>query len=67
MNKEIFIRKAQAEDQDAIWEIIAPVISKGDTYAFAPDSSREKMLAFWCGSDRHTYVVVQEYRIVGLL
>ncbi len=61
----IKIRKAIPADNDGIWEIIRLVIAKGDTYVFAPDSSREKMLAFWLSGDKHTYVAVDDDKIVG--
>ncbi len=61
----IEIRKATEKDAPQIWEIIKAVISTGDTYVFSPESSKEKMLAFWCGADKRTYVAVSENRIVG--
>ena len=61
----IGIRKARPEDTDAIWRIIQSVISTGDTYVFDPASSKEKMLAFWFASDRHTYVAEVDGRIQG--
>jgi ribosomal protein S18 acetylase RimI-like enzyme len=62
---EIQIRIATEVDHDLIWEIIRKVIATGDTYVFAPDSSREKMLSFWCGNDKHTYVATSHQNIVG--
>lgn len=59
------IRKAESEDHNQIWEIIRAVISKGDTYAFDPNSSRETMLDYWCGKDRYTYVATDNGKIVG--
>ena len=59
------IRKATEKDEPQIWEIIKSVISSGDTYVFCPNSSKEKMLAFWCGAEKKTYVAVLEDRIVG--
>ncbi|AUD07311.1 GNAT family N-acetyltransferase [Spirosoma pollinicola] len=59
------IRHATSADNEQIWEIIQPVISAGETYVFAPDSSREKMLAYWCGPDKHTYVAVLDGLVVG--
>ena len=59
------IRKATKEDAPQIWEIIRSVIASGDTYVFSPDSPKEKMLAFWCGADKLTYVALLENRIVG--
>jgi ribosomal protein S18 acetylase RimI-like enzyme len=59
------IRKATPEDYDQIWDIIKEVISKGDTYAFDPNSSKQAMLEYWCGDDRHTYVATDNGEIVG--
>ena len=59
------IRKASKADEPRIWEIIKSVIASGDTYIFAPDSSEEKMLAFWCGADKKTFVALLEKKIVG--
>jgi len=59
------LRKANKTDERQIWEIIKSVISTGDTYVFAPDSAKEKMLAFWCGADKKTYVALWEDKIVG--
>ena len=61
----IEIRKFIKADKPLIWEIIKTVIAGGDTYVFAPDSSEEKMLAFWCSAEKQTYVAVLENKIVG--
>lgn len=61
----IKIRKATENDESQIWEIIKSVISTGDTYVFSPNSAKEKMLAFWCGADKQTYVAITEEKIVG--
>jgi len=61
----ITIRKAIPSDREAIWLIIKEVISTGDTYCFAPDSSREKMLGYWCGEDKHTYVAIINGEVAG--
>ncbi|MBS1575267.1 MAG: GNAT family N-acetyltransferase [Bacteroidetes bacterium] len=61
----IEIRKATPADDDAVWQIIKEVIAGGDTYVFASSSPREKMLAFWRGADRHTYVALRDNKIVG--
>lgn len=59
------IRKYTLRDKEQIWEIIKPVIAAGDTYVFAPDSPKEKMLRYWCAADKKTYVAVIENKIVG--
>lgn len=59
------IRKAIPGDHDQIWNIIKEVISKGDTYAFDPNSSKQTMLDYWCGVGRHTYVATDNGEILG--
>jgi ribosomal protein S18 acetylase RimI-like enzyme len=52
------IRKALETDRQDVWEIIEAVIATGDTYVFAPDSTREEMFAYWFSPDKHVYVAV---------
>jgi L-amino acid N-acyltransferase YncA len=59
------IRKAIAADNNQIWDIIQEVISKADTYTFDPNSSKETMLDYWCGQDKHTYVATNNEAIVA--
>ena len=59
------IRKADADDRSEVWEIIKAVIETGDTYIFYPDTSREKMLAYWFAADKHVYIALAGERIVG--
>jgi L-amino acid N-acyltransferase YncA len=59
------IRKAVEADKPQIWEIIKAVISGGDTYIFYPNTSREKMLAYWFAEDKKTYVALADDKIVG--
>lgn len=61
----IEIRKAFPEDGDDIWQIIREVISKGDTYTFEPDTSRELMLNYWYHPGTHTYVLTEDGKIAG--
>jgi len=61
----IAIRKATPEDQDQIWDIIRQVIAGGDTYVFSPGSPKEKMLAYWCGPGKHTYVATIDGKVAG--
>ncbi|PWJ40146.1 GNAT family N-acetyltransferase [Sediminitomix flava] len=69
MNTEIEIttkiRKAEIEDYQEIWEIIDEVIRTGDTYVFSPSSDKQKMLRYWCSSDKFTYVLTVDDKIVG--
>ena len=59
------IKEATEADAPQVWEIIKAVITTGDSYVFAPDSSREKMLDYWFSEDKQTYVALLENKIVG--
>ena len=59
------IRLANTSDHDSVWQIISKVISTGDTYVFAPDSSKEKMLSYWFSEDKRTYVAEDNETILG--
>lgn len=61
----IKIRSAIRSDESGIWEIIEPVIKSGDTYMYAPDSSREKMMSIWFDPEKFTYVAEMEDKILG--
>lgn len=65
MNASLIVRKILPEDYDSLWVIIKEVIAGGETYVFHPDSSREKMLAYWLAPDKQVYVVEQEGKMVG--
>jgi ribosomal protein S18 acetylase RimI-like enzyme len=53
------IRAATANDSDAIWKILEPVIRGGDTYTLPADMTREAALAYW-NSPGHAVFVAEE-------
>jgi L-amino acid N-acyltransferase YncA len=59
------IRPATKADRDAVWRIFHEVVAAGDTYAFAPEISREEAFAYWFRPDMHTYIAAAEGKIVG--
>ena len=59
------IRKIIESDKDEVWKIIQAVMATGDTYLFYPNSPKEKMLDWWCGADKQTYIGVLNNKIVG--
>ena len=59
------IRLANPTDHEAVWHIISNVITTGDTYVFAPDSSKAKMLTYWFSLDKRTYVAEENSEILG--
>lgn len=63
--QQMVFRAATWEDSDRLWEIIESIVRAGETYVFSPDSSREKMLEYWLGSDKDTYVAELHGEILG--
>ena len=61
----ITIRPAATHDHDAIWSIIKPVIQAGDTYMYAPESTREQMLDIWFTPGKFSYVAEWEEQVAG--
>ena len=63
--KTLKFRLANPTDLNALWEIIRPIIRKGGTYVFSPDSSEKEMMEYWMGTDKSTFVAEMDGRIVG--
>lgn len=61
----MLIRPAIQDDADAIWAIIGPTIRAGETYTIDPSINEEAAKARWLGSDRETFVAVEDGKIVG--
>lgn len=59
------IRPAAENDFEAIWEIFHAVVAKGDTFAYAPDSTREDARALWMGPGTHAYVAMADGVVAG--
>ena len=59
------IRKATANDFDAIWPIFHEIVARGDTYAYPPNTDKAGAYKFWMEKPLATYVAVQDGQIVG--
>jgi L-amino acid N-acyltransferase YncA len=59
------IRRAGAEDRDAVWRIMEPVIRAGETYALSRDMTKADALAHWFAPDRTAFVAEERERILG--
>ncbi|HJX94568.1 MAG TPA: hypothetical protein VJ324_03045, partial [Candidatus Acidoferrum sp.] len=59
------IREANANDSDAIWKILEPVIRGGDTYTLPADMKREEALAYWNSPGHGVFVAEEGGEIVG--
>lgn len=61
----LVLRPAGDDDADALWAILQPVLTAGDTYALPRDMARDQALAYWCGADRRTYVAEADGVVLG--
>ncbi|HEU5048317.1 MAG TPA: GNAT family N-acetyltransferase [Rickettsiales bacterium] len=65
MSEEWSISPAAESDWPGIWNIFRDVISRGDTYTYAPDMTEEQAQNIWIHNNCHGYVVKHGDRIVG--
>ncbi len=61
----VVVRPATGADADAIWRIFRAVVAAGETYAYAPESSREQALELWAGGAGSCWVAAADGRVVG--
>lgn len=59
------IRPAAPEDAPAIWDILAPMLAAGETYALPRDWSRAQALAYWLAPEKRCFVAEYEGQIAG--
>jgi len=59
------IRPATAQDDDAIWRVIGPVIRAGETYALPADWSRDDALRYWRAPGHAVFVAEDNGAVVG--
>ena len=59
------IREAVKADFDSIWPIFREIVSAGETYAYAADTTKEQALKIWIETPRKTYVLEEEGNILG--
>lgn len=62
----MFIRKATEDDFVGIWPIFEAVVSKGDTYVFSPQATRQDAFDYWFGRGVTSYVAELDGRIAGM-
>jgi RimJ/RimL family protein N-acetyltransferase len=59
------IREFTENEFEKIWLIFHEIVSKGETYAYPRDTSREEAERLWVHLPRKTYVIEDEGQIVG--
>ena len=61
----MYVRTAQACDDEAIWHIIGPTIAAGETYVLPRDMSRADALAYWRSPAHEVFVAEADGEVVG--
>jgi ribosomal protein S18 acetylase RimI-like enzyme len=61
----MLIRYAAKSDASAIWLVLEPTIRAGETYTLPRGMSEAEALAYWMGTDRETFVAIEDGRILG--
>lgn len=59
------IKLAQNDGFEAIWPVMHEVLRTGDTYPFAPETTREEAFQIWMKKPQATYVAYLDDEIVG--
>jgi ribosomal protein S18 acetylase RimI-like enzyme len=59
------IRTALAQDADALWSILAPILQAGATYPLPRDMGRQDALAYWFTDGHEVFVAEEDGAILG--
>ena|ERR1051325_1736956 len=59
------IRVANDNDRNAIWDILEPMIRRGDTYTLPRDMKREEALEYWSSAEKETFVWEENDVVLG--
>lgn len=59
------IRPATSDDFTQIWPIFHEIVHAGDTYAYAPNTSKSEAETIWLKQPRKTFVLEQNDKILG--
>jgi ribosomal protein S18 acetylase RimI-like enzyme len=65
MDGEIQFRRAVTTDHSALWALLRPILTEGETFALPRDMSEDAAITHWCGGDHDTYVALIDGLIVG--
>ena len=59
------IREATKLDWENIWPIFSEIVSAGETYAYAPETTKEQAEKIWLETPRKVYVFEEDGEIFG--
>lgn len=60
------VRPALASDADAMWRIFQAVVASGDTYLFAPETSRAVAVEYFIGAGISSWVAEIQGEVTGM-
>lgn len=61
----IQIRRATESDWEQIWPVVHEVFSRGETYPYSPDTTKEEAYKIWMSDPTATYVALEDGRLLG--
>jgi ribosomal protein S18 acetylase RimI-like enzyme len=61
----IAIRAATPGDQDAIWEMLEPVIRAGEVFALPVDLPRANALEYWLADGNWVFIAEEDGQVLG--
>lgn len=59
------VRSAKAEDREAIWQILEPMVRAGETYPLPREMSKEDVLAYWTSPEHEVHIAEENGAVVG--
>jgi L-amino acid N-acyltransferase YncA len=62
---DVVIRPATDADWDEMWEIMHPIIARGETYTYDPAMTSDEARARWLSRDVQAYVAEIDRKVVG--
>jgi L-amino acid N-acyltransferase YncA len=65
MSNGIVIRSATRKDDQAIWQILEPVLRAGETYTLPREMTRSEALAYWFSPGHQVFVTEASGTVVG--
>ncbi len=65
MSHGIVIRSATRDDDEAIWQVLEPVLRAGETYTLPREITQSEALAYWFSPGHAVFVAEQDGTTVG--
>jgi len=62
---DLTFRPALPGDEDALWQVLEPVIRDGTTYPVDPAASQAEVFAYWFAPDKQVFVAESAGQVVG--